>query len=171
MASSQKWVGKNRPPRVQIEYDTELYGAQQKVNLPFVMGVMSDLSGKNNSELPGVGDRKFSEVDVDTFDSYLKDQKPRVACQVPNTLTGEGNLNVDISFTSMEDFSPARVAQSVSSTRSILEARQKLSNLLGYMDGKEGAEELIAKVIQDPALRQALMSAAKEADDGEKSDG
>ncbi len=103
-ASSQKFIARNRAPRVQIEYDVELYGAEKKVQLPFVMGVLSDLSGKPAEPLPAIADRKFADVDVDNFDSFLKSQKPRVAFQVPNTLTGEGSINLDITFESMDDF-------------------------------------------------------------------
>src|SRR3954462_15095177 len=110
-ASSQKFIARNRAPRVQIEYDLELYGAEKKVNLPFVMGVMADLSGKPSEALPAVADRKFLEIDVDNFDERLKSMKPRVAFQVPNTLTGEGNLPVDITFESMADFSPGAIAK------------------------------------------------------------
>ena len=159
--SSQKFIARNRAPRVQIEYDVELYGAEKKVQLPFVMGVMSDLSGKPAEALPPVADRKFLEVDVDNFDDRLKSMKPRVAFNVPNTLTGEGNLPVDITFESMNDFSPAAVAKKVGALNGMLEARQQLSNLMTYMDGKSGAEELIAKLLQDPALLQALASAPK----------
>jgi type VI secretion system protein ImpB len=104
--SSQKNIGRNRAPRVQIEYDVELYGSQKKVELPFIMGVMADLSGKPAEALAPVQDRKFLEIDVDNFDERLKAMKPRVAFAVPNTLTGEGNLSVDITFESMDDFSP-----------------------------------------------------------------
>ena len=90
--SSQKFIARNRAPRVQIEYDVELYGAEKKVQLPFVMGVLADLSGKPSEPLPPVADRKFLEIDVDNFDARMKAMKPRVAFQVPNTLTGEGNL-------------------------------------------------------------------------------
>jgi type VI secretion system protein ImpB len=93
--SSQKFVARNRPPRVQIEYDLELYGAEKQVNLPFVMGVMADLSGNPAEALPAVAERKFLEIDVDNFDDRMKSMKPRVSFQVPNTLTGEGNLNVN----------------------------------------------------------------------------
>ena len=103
-ASSQKFIARNRAPRVQIEYDLETYGADQKINLPFVMGVMADLSGKPEEALPAVADRKFLEIDVDNFDERMKSAKPRVAFQVPNTLTGEGNLNIDLTFESMVDF-------------------------------------------------------------------
>ena len=89
--SSQKFIARNRAPRVQIEYDVELYGAEKKVQLPFVMGVLSDLSGKPTEPLAPVADRKFLEVDVDNFDSRMKAIRPRAAFQVPNTLTGEGN--------------------------------------------------------------------------------
>jgi type VI secretion system protein ImpB len=165
--SSQKFIARNRAPRVQIEYDVELYGAEKKIQLPFVMGVLSDLSGKPTEPLPQVADRKFLEIDVDNFDSRMKAIKPRAAFQVPNALTGEGNISVDITFDSMDDFSPAAVARKVESLNKMLEARQQLSNLVTYMDGKTGAEELIAKVLKDPALLQSL-AAAKKPDDEAK---
>jgi type VI secretion system protein ImpB len=161
--SSQKFIARNRAPRVQIEYDVELYGAQKKVQLPFVMGVMSDLSGKPKEALAPVDDRKFLEIDVDNFDSRMKAMKPRVAFSVPNTLTGEGNMAVDITFESMDDFSPAAVARQVDGLSKMLDARTQLANLLTYMDGKTGAEELITKALQDPALLQSLVSAPKPA--------
>jgi type VI secretion system protein ImpB len=141
---------------VQIEYDVELYGAQKKVELPFVMGVMADLSGKPAQPLPEVGDRKFLDIDVDNFDSRMKALKPRAAFQVPNTLTGEGNMSVELTFESMDDFSPAAVAGKVDALNKLLEARKQLANLITYMDGKTGAEELVAKLLQDPALLQTL---------------
>ena len=159
--SSQKFIGRNRPPRVQIEYDVEVYGAEKKVQLPFVMGVMSDLSGKPTEPLSPVADRKFLEIDVDNFDDRLKAMKPRVACSVPNTLTGEGNLNVELTFENMDDFSPAAVARKVDALRKLLDARNELSNLLSYMDGKTGAEELIGRVLQDPELLKSLASSPK----------
>jgi len=164
MGSSQKFIARNRAPRVQIEYDVELYGAQKKVQLPFVMGVMADLAGKPADPLPPVGDRKFLEIDVDNFDSRMKAMKPRVAFQVPNTLTGEGNLSVDLTFENMDDFSPAAIASRVEGLNKLLDARQQLSNLVTYMDGKGGAEELISKVLKDPALLQSLTAAAKPED-------
>jgi type VI secretion system protein ImpB len=107
------------------------------------------------------------EIDVDNFDDRLKSMKPRVAFQVPNTLTGEGNLNVELTFESMDDFSPAAVARKVDSLNKLLQARSQLSNLLTYMDGKSGAEELIANALKDPALLQALAAAPKPADESE----
>jgi type VI secretion system protein ImpB len=159
--SSQKFIARNRAPRVQIDYDLEVYGAQKKIQIPFVMGVMADLSGQPADPLAPVADRKFLEIDVDNFDERLKATKPRVTLQVPNTLTGEGNLSVDLTFESMDDFSPAAIARKVGALNKLLEARSQLKNLTTYMDGKTGAEDLIAKLLQDPALMQALASAPK----------
>jgi len=140
-ASAQKFIARNRAPRVQIEYDVELYGAEKQIELPMVVGVMADLSGKPAEALPDVGQRKFLEIDIDNFDDRLKASKPRVAFQVPNALTGQGNINVEMTFESMDDFSPAAVARKVDSLNKLLTARTQLSNLLTYMDGKSGAEE------------------------------
>ncbi len=164
--SSQKFIARNRAPRVQIEYDVELYGAEKKVQLPFVMGVLADLSGKPAEPLPPIDERKFVDIDVDNFDARMKAMKPRVAFQVPNTLTGEGNLNVELTFESMDDFSPGAVAQKVDALRKLLEARQQLSNLITYMDGKSGAEDLVARVLQDPALLQTLARTPKPQGEG-----
>ena len=163
MGSSQKFIARNRAPRVQIEYDVEIYGAEKKVQLPFVMGVLADLSGKPADPLAPVSDRKFLEIDVDNFDSRMKSMKPRVAFQVPNTLTGDGNISVDITFDSMDDFSPAAIARKVDSLSKLLAAREQLQNLVTYMDGKGGAEDLIAKVLADPALLGSLAATAKPA--------
>jgi type VI secretion system protein ImpB len=151
-----KFVARNRAPRVQIEYDVELYGASKKIQLPFIMGVLSNLSGKPADPLAPVAERKFLEIDVDNFDDRLKGMRPRVAFTVPNTLTGEGNLAVDMTFESLEDFAPDAIARKVEPLRRLLEAREQLSNLLSYMDGKDGAETLIGKLLNDPALREAL---------------
>ena len=162
--SSQKFIARNRAPRVQIEYDVEVYGSQKKIQLPFVMGVMADLSGKPAEPLPPVADRKFLEIDIDNFDSRMKAMKPRVTFAVPNKLTGEGQLSVDLTFESMDDFSPAAIARKVEPLSKLLEARTQLSNLVTYMDGKAGAEKLITKALQDPALLQSLASAPKPAE-------
>ena len=159
--SGQKWIAKNRAPRVQIEYDVEVYGSEKKVQIPFVMGVMADLSGKSEEPLPDIADRKFTEIDFDNFDARMKAIKPRVAFTVPNTLTGEGYMSVDVTFENMDDFSPAAVAKKVGALNQLLEARTQLHNLLSYMDGKSGAEELLSKVLQDPAFMASLSSAPK----------
>jgi pilus assembly protein FimV len=154
--SSQKFIARNRAPRVQIEYDVELYGAEKKVQLPFVMGVMSDLAGKSEIDQGSVSSRKFLEIDVDNFDDRMASIAPRAAFTVPNTLTGEGSLPVDLTFTKMSDFEPGAIAAKVDSLRPLLEARQQLSNLMTYMDGKAGAEALIEKILGDTALLGAL---------------
>ena len=170
-SSSQKFIARNRAPRVQIEYDVELYGAEKKVQLPFVMGVLADLSGQPAEPLPSVAERKFLEIDVDNFDSRLKAMKPRVAFQVPNTLTGDGNINMELTFESLDDFSPAAIARKVGALNELLETRQQLSNLITYMDGKSGAEELVSQLLQDPALLKTLAATKKpeEPEDDSKS--
>ena len=161
-SSGQKFIGKNRAPRVQVEYDVELYGAEKKINLPFIMGVMSDLSGNPAEPLEKVEDRNFLEIDTDNFNDRLKSMKPRVAFMVPNVITGEGQIAVDMTFENMDDFSPAKVAEKVDGLKQLLEAREQLANLLSYMDGKAGAEELLSKVLEDPALLKALASQANQ---------
>ena len=162
--SAQKFIARNRAPRVQIEYDLETYGALKQIDLPFVMGVMADLTGKPAEPLAPLADRKFLEIDVDNFDERLKSMKPRVAFQVPNTLSGEGNMSVEVTFESMDDFSPAAIARKVEPLRKLLEARTQLSSLLSYMDGKDGAEDLITKALSDPEVLKSLASAPKPSD-------
>lgn len=160
-SSGQKFIARNRAPRVQIEYDVELYGSEKKIELPFVMGVMADLVGKPVEPLPDLAERKFLEIDVDNFDERMKALKPCVAFNVKNTLTGEGNLNVELELESMDDFSPAAIAKKVAPLNELLQARTELSNLLSYMDGKSGAEELIGKVLGDSELLKSLAAAPK----------
>ena len=168
--SGQKFIARNRAPRVQIEYDVEIYGAERKIQLPFVMGVMADLVGKPVDNQPAVDERKFLDIDIDNFDERMKALKPRVAFQVDNTLTNEGKLNVDLTFDSMDDFLPDAVARKVEPLNKLLEARTQLSNLLTYMDGKNGAEELIAKILQDPTLLKSLSQMPKQDDSAKGSD-
>ena len=149
--SSQKFIARNRAPRVQIEYDVELYGAEKKVQLPFVMGVMSDLSGKSKADAPSVSDRKFLEIDVDNFDDRMKAMAPRIKFAVPNTLIGEGNLSVDLTFEKMADFNPAQIEP----LRKLLEARTQLSTLVSYMDS-DGLQHLICSC---PAMSGKATSA------------
>ncbi len=169
-SSGQKFIARNRAPRVQIEYDVEIYGAERKIQLPFVMGVLADLVGKPLEPQPSVDERKFLEIDIDNFDERMKALKPRAAFQVDNTLNGEGKLNIDLTFESMDDFSPDTIARNVEPLSKLLEARTQLDNLLTYMDGKNGAEELIGKILQDPTLLQALTHLPKqsEASDGKE---
>ncbi len=156
--SSQKFIARNRAPRVQIEYDVEVYGAEKTVQIPFVMGALADLSGKPADPLAPVAERKFLEVDVDNFDERLKAMKPRVAFSVPNTLTGEGNLSVDITFESMDDFSPAAIARKTAGLREVLEQRTRLKDLLVRAQGSRKLEDALTQILQDPRLK-ALASA------------
>jgi len=169
--SSQKFIGRNRPPRVQLEYDVELYGAEKKVEVPFVMGVMSDLSGASAGDLPPVEERKPLEIDVDNFDTRMKSVAPSVQFAVPNKLTGEGNLAVEMAFEKMDDFSPANVAKNVEPLSQLLETRTQLANLITYMDGKSGAETLIAKLLNDPELLKTFAAQAASEDPGAQEGG
>ena len=166
--SRQKFIARNRAPRVQIEYDVELYGAEKKVQIPFVMGIMADLAGKQEDAPPPIDQRKFLEFDMDNFDERMKAMKPRAAFRVNNTLSDDqGQLSVDLTFESMDDFSPAAVARKVEPLKKLLEARTQLANLVTYMDGKAGAEELVSKAINDPELLKSLTAAPKPEDDNE----
>jgi len=156
--SGQKFIRRNRAPRVQIEYDVETYGSQKKVQLPFVVGVMADLAG-NQVEAPSkLEDRKFLEFDHDNFDSRLRAMKPRVATSVANKLTGEGSIGIELTFKSMDDFSPVAIANNVEPLRKLLEARKRLSDLIAYMDGRGDAETLIAAGLKDPEKLRALVA-------------
>ena len=160
-ANTQKNI--DRKPRVQIEYEVFTDGAQKKIELPFVVGIMADLSGKprEGDELPDLADRDFEEIDSSNFDTVLKASKPRVNFQVPNTLTGEGNISIDLDFDSMDDFSPAKVAQKVDGLRRLLDARTELKSLLVAMDGRPNAEKIINEMLGNDALLKSLAASAK----------
>lgn len=160
--SGQKFLRRNRAPRVQIEYDVETYGSQKKVQLPFVVGVMADLAGNPVEPPAKLEDRKFLEFDHDNFDSRLRAMKPRVATNVPNRLTGEGSLGIELVFKSMDDFSPVAIANNVAPLRKLLEARKRLSDLIAYMDGRGEAEALIAAGLKDPERLRALVASLTE---------
>ena len=156
MGSSQKFIARNRAPRVQIEYEVELYGAEKKVQLPFVMGVMADLPGKPAEALAPVADRKFLEIDVDNVDARMKSMKPRVAFQVPNTLTGEGSMAVDITFESMDDFSPAAVAKQVGPLNELLQTRDKLRELQTRVDLSDQLEGHLENILTNTEALKKL---------------
>jgi type VI secretion system protein ImpB len=156
--SGQKFIGRNRAPRVQIEYDVEDYKGEKKVQLPFVMGVMADLLGAQENPPAKLEDRKFLEFDHDNFDSRMRAMRPRVATNVPNKLTGEGSLPVEMTFRSMDDFSPAAIARNVEPLRNLLEARKRLSDLIAYMDGRSDAETLVGAGLKDPEKLRALVA-------------
>ncbi|MES3083714.1 type VI secretion system contractile sheath small subunit [Sphingomonas faeni] len=163
--SGQRFIRENRKPRVHIEYEVETYGARQKVELPFVMGVISDLSGKSLKDKKAAEARDFIDIDMDNFDQRMEAVAPRVAFAVDNTLAGEGKIAVDMTFNSMNDFSPGEIARKIEPLAKLLEARTQLEDLLSYMDGKHGAQDLLDKVLQDPALLQAISAARQPAAD------
>ncbi len=165
----QKFIKENRAPRVHIEYEVETYGSRQKVELPFVMGVMSDLSGKSLVEKKTLDKRDFVEFDMDNFDQKMEAIAPRAAFVVDNTLSGDGKMAVDLTFKSLDDFSPGAIAKNVPALAKLLEARQELNDLMVYMDGKDGAQGLLDKLLKDPDLLKSL-AAAKGAD-GEAAEG
>jgi type VI secretion system ImpB/VipA family protein len=162
--SGPKFIGRNRPPRVQIEYQLYTYGSMETVQLPFVMGVMADLSGKPLDPLPSVRERAFRDIDIESLDQNMKAIRPRVAFSVPNTLTGEENLPIEIVFESMADFAPDAVARKVQPLRKLLEKREQLTRLLAYMDGKEPAEKLVARLLTDKDMQSRVLSGLAQPD-------
>ena len=161
--SGQRFIRENRKPRVHIEYEVETYGARQKIELPFVMGVLSDLSGKSLKDKKAAEVREFVDFDMDNMDQRMEAIAPRVAFAGDNTLSGEGKLGVDLTFSSMKDFSPGEIAKNIEPLAKLLEARTQLEDLLSYMDGKHGAQDLLDKVLKDPALLKALSAARGDA--------
>jgi type VI secretion system protein ImpB len=156
--STQTKLDRVRKPRVQIKYEVELDGAMQLKELPFVVGVMGDFSGKPDQPLPPLKDRKFVEIDRDNFNKVLAGTKPRLAFRVDDKLSGkEGSqLNVELKFQSIEDFEPANVANQVEPLRKLLETRDKLKNLLGKMEGNDKLVELLDEVIKSTENKEQL---------------
>jgi len=157
----QKFIKRNRSPRVHIEYEVQTYGSVEKVSLPFVMGILADLSGKSEKEKKAMADRDFVNVDMDNFGDFQKGIAPRAAFNVDNTLTGEGKLSVDLTFNTMDDFTPGGVAKQLPATAKMLEARQELSDLLAYMDGKDKAEDVIKRLLANPELLGTLAAESR----------
>src|SRR4051812_31095495 len=160
--SGQRFIRRNRPPRVHITYE-DPYNAERRIELPFVMGVLSDLSGNNsNVEKADVAERKFLDFDMDNFENRMAAIEPGAAFTVANKL-GDGageRLAVDMHFRKMDDFSPAAVARQVPALAQLLQARDQLANLLRYMDGKVAAEDQIKALLKDPQLMAALSKRA-----------
>ena len=174
--SKQKVIGRNRAPRVQIEYDVEHYGSPTTIELPFVMGVMADLAGE--SETPEaqkpVGERAFVETDAGRFNKFMEALSPRVKARVKNTLPSkegeeaEEELFVDLSFNNMKDFAPDKVAEQIPPLAELLKMRGQLEELLSYMDGKVDAEKRISQLLNNEPL---LAQAAEAAISDEKAEG
>ncbi|MDN7638818.1 type VI secretion system contractile sheath small subunit [Burkholderia cepacia] len=160
----QKFIGESRAPRVQIEYDVEVYGSQKKVELPFVAGVMADLSGDNVEPLGAVEERRFSEIDVENFDERMAQIAPALSYHVKNVLMDDGTLiPIDLTFTSMESFEPAEVVKRIPELSTLLEARMRLKELLTYMDGKAAAEDLIHELLKNPKWAGAGAAVSEQA--------
>jgi type VI secretion system protein ImpB len=148
--SLQKKIGRVRPPRVQITYDVETGGAIEKKELPFVAGVLADLSGDPAAPLPAVKDRKFVEIDRDNFDQVLAKMAPRLAFKVDNKLSDDDTkLGVELKFSSMEDFEPQRLAEQVEPLRKLMELRRKLANLRSSLYGNDKLEKMLQQVLNN----------------------
>lgn len=171
--STQHKLDRVRKPRVQITYDVELNGAMQLKELPFVVGVLGDFTGKPDQPQPPLKERKFVQIDRDNFDAVLASMNPRVAFRVDDKLSGtEGNqLNVELRFKSIDDFSPENVAQQVDPLRKLLETRDKLKNLLNRMDGNDKLEELLSQIINSTDTREQLSKSLGIAGGGDEPSG
>jgi len=172
--SGQRFIRRNRPPRVHITYE-DPYNAERMVELPFVMGVLADLSGNDSPvEKAEIADRKFLDIDMDNFENRMAAIEPGMVFRVKNKLgEGEGGeeLGVQLRFKKMDDFTPTAVARQVPPLAKLLEAREQLANLMRYMDGKVAAEDQIKKLLQDPQLMAALKErAAQKGDEGKPED-
>jgi type VI secretion system protein ImpB len=167
--SMQHKLDRVRPPRVQITYDVETGGAIEMKELPFVMGIMSDLSGKPAEALPRVKDRKFVEIDRDNFNDVLASNKPRLAYQVKNALADDDSkINVELNFSHMDDFNPINVVQQVEPLAKLFEARQRLNDLIGKLDGNDDLDGLLQEVVSNTeGLEELKAATAKEEEGGE----
>jgi type VI secretion system protein ImpB len=159
--SLQHTLDRVRAPRVQITYDVEIGDAIEKKEIPFVVGVLGDFSGKPDEPLPKLKDRKFVEIDRDNFDGVLAGMKPRLAFRVDNKLTDDNTqLGVELRFKSLDDFHPEQVAQQIDPVRKLLEARRKLSDLVSKLDGNDKLDEILQDIISST---ESLEKLAKEA--------
>jgi type VI secretion protein, VC_A0107 family len=147
--SRQGWVGRNRPPRVQITYDVEIGDAVEKKELPFVVGVMSDLSGQPAEPLPKLKERRFVEIDRDNFNEVMASMGPRLDISVPDTLKGTGNLKIELGFQSMDDFHPESIVDQVPRLKKLLEARGQLRDLLAKLDGNDELDSVLEQIVSN----------------------
>lgn len=167
--SIQQKLKRVRPPRVQITYDVEIGGAIELKELPFVVGVLGDFSGNPEEPLPRMKDRKITEIDRDNFDQVLAGMAPRVNMAVENKLAGDGSkMGVDLKFKSLDDFEPDKVVQQVDPLRKLVEARQRLSDLLSKADGNDKLEKMLNDVLQNAGSQAQLASALGLAPEGPK---
>ncbi len=167
--SIQQKLKRVRPPRVQITYDVEIGGAIELKELPFVVGVLGDFSGQPEQQLPRMKDRKITEIDRDNFDQVLSGMAPRVAMAVENKMAGDGSkIGVELKFNSLDDFEPDKVVQQVDPLRRLVEARQRLSDLLSKADGNEKLEKMLNDVLQNAGSQQQLANSLGLSPEGPK---
>jgi type VI secretion system protein ImpB len=157
--SLQKWMGRNRPPRVQITYDVEIGDAVEKKELPLVVGLMADLSGQPLVPPPKLKERRFVEIDRDNFNAVMAKIAPRLDLSVPDTYKGEGNLKVELHFTDFDQFHPEAVARQIPRLAKLVEARQQLRDLLGKLDGNDELDALLENILQNTEDLKALKGA------------
>jgi type VI secretion system protein ImpB len=157
--SKQHWLDRNRPPRVQITYDVETGGALEKKEIPFVVGVLSDLSGQSQTPQPKVKDRKFVEIDRDNFNDVIASTKPEVAALVDNKLTGDGKLKVSLAFSHIDDFRPERIVERVEPLRQLLRARERLNDLLGKLEGNDELSAALKQIVENTEALQKIKTA------------
>jgi type VI secretion system protein ImpB len=159
--SLQKWVGRNRPPRVQITYDVEIGDAVEKKELPLVVGLLADLSGQPSTPLPKLKDRRLVEIDRDNFDGIMGKIAPRLDLSVPDTMKGEGNLKIELNFKEFADFHPEALVHQVPRLAKLLEARQQLRDLLAKLDGNDELDGLLENILQNTEDLKTLQSQAQ----------
>ena len=159
--SLQKWVGRNRPPRVQITYDVEIGDAVEKKELPLVVGLLSDLSGQPAHPLPKLKERRFVEIDRDNFNEVMGNIAPRLDLSVSDTMKGEGSLKIELNFNNFDDFHPEAIVMQVPRLAKLLEARQELRDLLAKLDGNDELDDLLERVVQNSEDLKIVLSQAK----------
>jgi type VI secretion system protein ImpB len=158
--SLQKWVGRNRPPRVQITYDVEIGDAVEKKELPLVVGILADLSGQPATPQPKMKERRLVEIDRDNFNEILGKISPRLDLSVPDTMKGEGNIKVELNFKEFDDFHPEAIVKQVPRLAKLLEARQQLRDLLAKLDGNDELDSLLKDILQNTEDLKKVQSEA-----------
>jgi len=165
--SLQKWVGRNRPPRVQITYDVEVGGAVEKKELPLVVGLLADLSGQPLEPLPKLKQRRLVEIDRDNFKAVMAKIAPRLDLSVPDTYKKDGNLKIELKFSEIDHFHPESIVKQVPRLAKLLEVRQQLRDLLGKLDGNDELDTLLEKIVENTEELKTLKAESGAASGGE----
>jgi type VI secretion system protein ImpB len=161
--STQHKLDRVRPPRVQITYDVEIGNAIEKKELPLVVGILADLSGKPVNPLPKMSERRFVEIDRDNFNEVLASTAPRLAVQVDNSISGDGSkLNVELKFNHFDDFDPVNIVKQITPLRRLFEARQRLRDLLTKLDGNDDLDKLLQEVVANTEGLQEIKASRPE---------